>query len=463
MNGEISMHKKALLALLMAMTLLLSSCALIVKDQAVDDATEIIRLGDKVVTKAEVKAQIEYELDSMASLYAMYGLPYDVTDPANIESARDGAIADYKKDLVLTAKATELGLDQLTEEEEETVKTKAQESYDGAIEYLKTYELADSGLEGEELDKAAAEKLTEYGYSMDTYLESARKSVIDEKLREYIVQDVTVTDEEIQAEYDSRVEADKTTYAESAGSYAAAANNGTTIYYAPAGVRRVKQILTKFKEEDQTAITEAKQKVTDANTAVTAAEAKITAADELLAVEGISDEEKAQAEADKAEAQKALEEAQAELEAANKALDAAVEAAFAAIDADADAILEQLAAGADWETLMAEKNQDPGMTTHPEGYAVSADMTTFDSAFVQAAMALENAGDYSGKIRGTSYGYYIIRYEGDVAEGPIAFDAVKDTISSTLLTTNKDNKYNETVEEWIASSGIKVDLNALND
>ena len=50
-----------------------------------------------------------------------------------------------------------------------------------------------------------------------------------------------------------------------------------------------------------------------------------------------------------------------------------------------------------------------------------------------------------------------------MAEGPIALDAVKDTISSTLLTTNKDNKYNETVEEWIASSGIKVDLNALND
>ena len=38
------MRKKALLAALLALTLLLSGCALIVKDQAVDNATPIIRM-----------------------------------------------------------------------------------------------------------------------------------------------------------------------------------------------------------------------------------------------------------------------------------------------------------------------------------------------------------------------------------------------------------------------------------
>ena len=50
------MRKKALLALMLALTLLLSGCALIVKDEAVDNATEIIRMGDQVITKDKVKA-----------------------------------------------------------------------------------------------------------------------------------------------------------------------------------------------------------------------------------------------------------------------------------------------------------------------------------------------------------------------------------------------------------------------
>ena len=45
------MKKQALLAMMLALTLILSSCTLIQKDAAVDAATEILRLGDAVVTK----------------------------------------------------------------------------------------------------------------------------------------------------------------------------------------------------------------------------------------------------------------------------------------------------------------------------------------------------------------------------------------------------------------------------
>ena len=117
------MRKKALLAVLMAAVLLLSGCTLIVKDQAVDDATEIIRMGDQVITKAKVKEEIQNQLESMAYMYSMYGYSYDTTDPNNIASAQDSAIEDLKKDLALAAKAKELGLDQLTDERTEAVKT----------------------------------------------------------------------------------------------------------------------------------------------------------------------------------------------------------------------------------------------------------------------------------------------------------------------------------------------------
>ena len=56
------MRKKALLAVMMALVLLLSSCALVVKDEAVDNATEIIRMGDQVITKDKVKEQVELAL-----------------------------------------------------------------------------------------------------------------------------------------------------------------------------------------------------------------------------------------------------------------------------------------------------------------------------------------------------------------------------------------------------------------
>ena len=103
------------------------------------------------------------------------------------------------------------------------------------------------------------------------------------------------------------------------------------------------------------------------------------------------------------------------------------------------------------------------MKNNEKGYAVAADMTGFDSAFVEAAMALEKAGDHSGKVRGTSYGYYIIRYEGDEAEGPVALDTVKETISSSLLSTKQSEAYTAAKAQWVEEAGIKVDMNALKD
>ena len=52
------MQKKALLALLLVLTMILSGCSLIVKDEAVDAARVVIRVGDDTYTKAQVQAQI---------------------------------------------------------------------------------------------------------------------------------------------------------------------------------------------------------------------------------------------------------------------------------------------------------------------------------------------------------------------------------------------------------------------
>ena len=455
------MRKKALLAALMAMILLLSGCALVVKDEAVDNATEIIRMGDQVITKDKVKAQVENQLYYMANQYAMYGYNIDTTDPDVIAQAQSAAVEALKNDLALTAKAKELGLDQLTDEEKETVANNAKETYDIWANYVKPSDT--EGMDEEAIAKACEDNLRELGITMDSITESETKTVLESKLKEYAIKDVTVTEEEIKDSYDTLVERDKGTYEGKAGSWATAANNGTTLYYTPAGVRRVKQILTKFKDEDKTAIDEANKQVTSANTARTTAQNKIDAAQETLDAEGATEEDKAKAQEDLDAAKQELDEADKALAAASAAVQEATDKAFANIDADTDAILAQLAEGADWQALMDEKNQDPGMKDNEKGYAVAADMTGFDSAFVEAAMALEKPGDYSGKVKGSSYGYYIIRYEGDEAEGATALEAVKDTISADVLSDKQNETYDEAITKWVEEAGIKVDMNALKD
>ena len=458
------MRKKALLAALMAMILLTSGCALIVKDEAVDAATPVIRMGDQVITKAEVKAQVESELYQQASWYQMFGQSFDYTDPANIAAAQESAIEALKKDMVLNAKAKELGFDQLTAEDEASIKENAQKDLDSIISQAKNYVENAEGMSEEELTEAATKQAEESGYTLDAYVNYEKGNLISKRLKDYAIQDVAVTDEEIQAEYESKVAANKETYAEKPGSWATAANNGTTLYYTPAGVRRVKQILTKFKDEDQAAIDEANKQLTEANTALSTAQAKVDSAQSAVDTEGITDEDKAAAEETLNAAKQDLDEADKALLAANEAVTAAPDKAFANLDEEVDAILASLdAEGADWQAIMDEKNQDPGMKSNEKGYAVAADMTGFDSAFVEAAMALEKPGDHSGKVKGTSYGYYIIRYEGDEAEGPVDLETVKETISSSLLSTKQEDTYDAAVAEWVEAAGIKVDLNALKD
>ena len=457
------MRKKALLALMMAAVLLLSGCALIQKYQAVDDATEIIRMGDKVYTKIQVKAAAQQELINKAQTYSMLGYAYDMTDPANIAEAQEAAVKALKEDLTLTAKAAELGFDQLTDEELEAVKTKAQESYDNMVNTAKQYVEGKDEMDEAALTEAAVKMAEDAGYTMENRTESATKDAVSAKLKEYAVKDVAVTDEEIQAEYDSKVESNKETYAENAASWAAAANNGyTTLYYTPAGVRRVKQILVKFTEEDQTAIKDANTKLSDANTARSAAQDKVDAAQKVLDTEGITDEVKTQAEADLAAANQELDEADKALLAANQAVTDATDKAFANIDEKADAVVAQLAEGGDWQKLTDEYNEDTGMKDNEKGYAVAAGMNGFDAAFVDAAMALEKIGDVSPKTKG-QYGYYIIRYESDEAEGPVALDTLKETISSSLLNTKQNDTYKATLAQWVEEAGIKVDMNALKD
>ncbi len=167
------------------------------EQEAIDSAKPVIIFGDTIITKKRVLEETQNQLDSIAYMYQIYGVSFDASDPDNIADAQDTAIKALKQDLVLTAKAKELGLDALTDEEVKEVKAKAQEGYDYALDYVKQYQLTETeGLDEDALLQAAEEKLIKMGISLDTYIETETKALIDEKLREYVIRDVADSDDE---------------------------------------------------------------------------------------------------------------------------------------------------------------------------------------------------------------------------------------------------------------------------
>ena len=446
------MQKKALLALLLVLTMILSGCSLIVKDEAVDAARVVIRVGDDTYTKAQVQAQIQNQVNYMTALYSRYGLSFDSTNADVMNSLTDNVLNSLVERSVLLAKAKELGLDQLTDEE----KTKIEENTASQLDSLR---------------------------------KSVTESLLITKAEDYAVKDVTVTEDEIVADFNSKVEAAKTSYESDLSAYGKAVLNGTTVYYRPAGYRNVKQILIKYSDEDSALVsniqTALDNVITEQNNAANVmAKLGVANMDELanqvtVTLKPATETPTATVEVESSVS--AFEEGLDETVAATAVMIAEAKAkrafleqqladakakALANITPEADEVLAALAEGQDWDTLAEAHNDDPGMkagaANAATGYPVCEGFTQFDAAFVEGAMALQNVGDYSDKIEG-SYGYYIIQYTSDVVEGAVDMETVHDTISSSLLSSKQSTVRDEVVAQWVKDANATINKDILND
>lgn len=456
------MRKRAVLALMLVAALVLaSSCSLIVKDAEVDKQTPIIEVLGKTFTKSEVAAQVDYQLAYQQYIYqTMYGYDIDITSDSAISEARETVINALIENAVVEAKAEESGMGEFTEEELAEVNASADTSYQSYVDSVKSGYFADTELTGEELDKAIADKLVELDFpTRDEILEGEKKTKSTEKLKADVVKDVAVTDEDIQAEYDKRVATAMETYATNPGSYGTAITNGTTVYYAPAGYRYVKHILRNFLADDKTKIDEIQAELTEKQTQLTNVEGTLA---ELGEDATADTEEQAKQRTDLNATKDTLTTETAELQ---TKLDAAKEAAYAALQPTIDEIQQKLTEGADFDALIEEYGEDPGMKSSPakeNGYPVCEGSTNWVTSFKDAAMALANIGDVSPATR-SDYGIHIIKYVGDIAEGATPLSDVKDTISSELLTTKQNDFFTETVATWVEAAGAKVYKDRLAD
>ena len=442
------MQKKSLLALLLALMMLLSGCALVSVDTAKDNARVIVDVNGETVSKAVISAAVQNQISTYEYYNQIYSAYYGIsnyysTDESTITSQ---VIDTYVSQLVSLQKAKELGLYEMTEEEQAAVDKSGKESYDSFIQSVVSTYMPGSTLEGDELTAAAEKYVAEHEVTtvdgrsvLADFVAAAADDKALEKLEAYIIKDVAVTDEEIQADFDAKVESAKTSYEADPNAYGTAVNNGSTVYYAPAGYRMVKHILVKVSDEDSAAATEKQTALTTAQTALTDAQAALDAAAE---------------DADKTALQTAVDEAQKAVDDAQKAYDDVKAAGMANAKAKADALYTQLTAeGADFEALLADNNGDTAQPAN--GYAIREGFTSFVEAFTNAAMGLKAVGDVAEPVEST-YGYHIIKYVADVAEGPVALDTVKDGISSTLLNTKQSEAISAALAQYVSEATVKT-------
>ncbi len=432
------MQKKSLLALLLALMMVLSGCALVSVDTEKDNARTIVDVNGETVNKQTIYAAVQNQLQMNQyynQLYASMGVTGSYpTDEATVTSQ---VIESYVNQLVSTQKAKALGLYEMTEEEKTEIETNGQENYNSFLDSVASTYMPGSTLEGDELRAAAAKYAEENKIAtadnrstLDDFIASATDAKAIEKLQAYLVKDVAVSAEEVQADFDAKVESAKADYETNPDSYGYSRMNGSPVYYAPAGYRMVKHILVPIAQEDSTAISNAQTALNDAQAALT----------------------NAAEDADKDALQAAVDAAQA-------AYDEAHNAGFANAKAKADEIYALATAeGADFDALIAEHSTD---SMPEEGYAIREGFAYFVEPFVTGAMALQNVGDVSEPVEST-YGYHIIKYVSDVDEGPVDIETVRASIESSLLTTKQNEATTAAMEQFVSEAAVKTFADRMN-
>ena len=440
---------KKILSLLLCLCLLFSAAAL-----AEDTAAAELQDTDVLATVNGTEltwADVAPVYDSLVSSYGNY---YDLTDSANVELFRAVAMQNKINEVIMQAKIAELGI-ALTDEEAAAAEEDAQSDWDNAISSESSQEDKDAA------NAEAVQYFNDLGYSPESLKENYKQYALYDKLEATIVQDVTVTDEEVEALYQELVESDRTLYENDIAAYVDYNNYvdqmatyamyyGTDssmdyAWYRPAGFRAVKHILLPVDDELMQTYQDLQARL----------EEQVEAATE-------GDEESAAAAEETADAEATAEPTDEPV--TQEQVDEAKAAILASIADKIDEIYAKIEEGVDFDELIAEYGvnedgtaSDPGMTSEPyktSGYEVSSASTNYVAPFVEAAFSVDNVGDVSAPYI-SSYGVHIVKYIADIPAGPIEMTAEQREAKRTELLTSKQNElYTATMDQWNQEADI---------
>ncbi len=401
------MNKKVWSAItaLTVCTLMFGGCATaLIGPQTTEDsasASASVSAGSSAVV-AEVNGESIYK-DEYDEAYSNL----TSATPYNTEEEAVDAVLDFLIEQKVTdQKIKELGYDTLSNERQAEVEAEIKASLDQIAEGNNDEIVAslEEGYTQEDLEAAKQayvdNLLSYYGFTREIYMEEMVKDAIYSDAFEAIIGDVTPAEAEIRAKYDEYVASDKQLTDADPASYVTSANSMETVYYIPAGVRRVRQVLIMMDEEMQSAIGVLREQGYD------------SAADILL------------------------------------------EKGLADIKTQADEVLSKIKSGGmTFDEAITQHNADTGMPK--EGYPVVSGNIDYVESFTEAAMGLKAIGDYTELVP-SEYGYHIIEYYADDTQGPVSYDLVKDTIADELKTTKLTETQAELVDQWKSEATVKT-------
>ena len=390
-----------LLAVALAV-MMLAGCSLVTVNE---EKIVVATVGDETITKADFN-------EGFNALLSQYGYTQDSEAIADqLKTLKENYIAQMVEDKVLEKKIKELGLDQVTDEEKAAAEQEIEDWYDEQYAALVENFKTDDTVEDPEAKAADTIEnyLSQYGLTLDQMKENSVASISSDKLYDYVTKDVTVTEEEAKIEFANKVAAAKEKYDADLSAYVSDFENGATIYYTPKGCYYIKHILISLTDEQKQDI-------------------KNLRADDDETVAATADEKR--------------------------------EEYLLTIREKAESVLKLVDEGGDFEALMEEYGEDPGMKNeaYKNGYLTYAGDTGFVTEFADACAALTEDGMTSGLVA-SDFGYHIIRRVSTVPSGEATFEDVKDSLMESMLTDKKSTTYDQQVEAWVkeVNPDIKTD------
>lgn len=449
--------KKSMLALLLALCLLLTGCGEVKKaEKALEEINDRYSALVATYDGGEVTAgDVMGEFHSLYSLYYNYlnmlgyvmssEEAYSIMDTALTEHVRmEVAAAHFDAEYNLTA-------EEISAVEEE-VQAEYAEIHAQAL-------LEAEGKSEEEKEIRAQVLLRQIGSDLESLSANALMWKKAERMEEILGAEIAeLSEEELLAAYEERVSSYETAVSEGEVHVENDMTDPDSIaYWMPEGYRRVKHILLMPSDD-------AKLDYLDAEYAVTKAQERLAVLEEELA--DIQDYDgEAPLERGEEQVQADIQAAEAELARVQAVFEGTKDVFLAENQEKIDEIYARLAAGEDFETLIAEFGEDPGMRNAPtnsRGYYVSSQSKTWEKNFRDGAMMLAQPGDYSAEPIVGGSGVHIIYYIEDVPAGAANYEDVRDILRAETMEAARQEHCDATIDAWVAELNPQYDREAFS-
>lgn len=186
----------------------------------------------------------DYVAIESAYLYQYEAAGVDLTDEATYAYLQDLALSYAVEQLLVKQDMQAQGCYDFDAETEAWFKEQGATAYEQALLDVENMMRDTLALMPEDDARVYALAYAEnLGVNEQTYVDFYRTQYASVKYYEWLIRDNPVTDEDVQAAYQQRVEESKALYANDVAAFETAASTGAEVWYTPAGYRSVLQIL----------------------------------------------------------------------------------------------------------------------------------------------------------------------------------------------------------------------------